>query len=99
MNFLNFYLPVLLYVVGIILLVVLIILGIRLLAVLEKFERVIDNIDSKINSLNSAFCILDKTTDGLAMISDTVIIAISNIISKIFNRKKNKIDKEEEANE
>ena len=47
MILLDLYLPVLLYVVGIILLIVLIILGIRLIQILNKVDRVVDNVEEK----------------------------------------------------
>lgn len=93
MEALDIILPVLLYIVGIILLIVLIILGIRIIQILNKCERVIDNIEVKVNSLNGVFNAIDKTAYGISMISDKVISSIVTMISKIFNKKK---DKEED---
>ncbi len=95
MEFLNLFLPVLLYILGIILLIVLIILGIRLIQILNRVDSVIDNVEKKINSFNGFFSIVNKATDGFMMIGDTVIQSILGIFSKIVNRNKNKKNKEE----
>ncbi len=95
MEFLNFVLPVLLYIFGIILLIVLIILGIRSIQILERIDHLVDDIEHKINSLNGLFTIIDRTTDGLALITDRFVGAATNAISKIFKKGK----KEDDINE
>lgn len=92
MESLNLFLPVLLYTFGIILLIVLIILGIRLIIILDKFDRVVDNIEGKVNSLNGFFSIIDKATDSIALISDSVVNTVASLVFKIFKKKKGKED-------
>ena len=93
MEVLNAVLPVLLYIFGIILLIVLFILGIRMIQILDKVDRIVDNVEDKVNSFNSFFEILDKTGYGISMIGDKVIGFFSTIVSKIFNKdKKNEED-------
>ena len=92
MDFLNVLLPVLLYVFGIILLIVLIILGIRMIQLLDKVDRVIDNVEAKVNSFNGFFEVLDKTGYGISLIGDKIVTIFTELISKIFNKNK----KEEE---
>lgn len=101
MDFLNFVLPVLLYSFGIILIIVLIVLGIKLIFMINKLDKVVDNVSDKVNSLNGIFSFIDRTTDSLAMISDTVVNAIANFVFKIFKgrRKKNKKEEEDFDNE
>lgn len=93
MIILDFWLPVLLYTFGIILLIVLIILGIRLIQILDRCDKVIDNVEEKVNSLNGIFSVINKTSYGLSMISDKVISGVIGMVSRIFNKKK---DKEED---
>lgn len=95
MEELNIVLPVLLYTFGIILLIVLIILGIRLIQILDRVEKIVDNVEGKVNSLNGFFSAIDKTTYGISMISDKVVSGLVNLISKIFNRNKNKDEEED----
>ena len=90
MDLLNLVLPVLMYCVGIILIVVLIILGIKLIMMLDKMDKVVDNVNDKLNSLNAIFSFVDRTTDSLAMISDTVINSIASFVYKMFKNKKKK---------
>ena len=89
MNFLNFYLPVLLYVVGIILLVVLIILGIRFITLLGKAQRLVDNVNQKIRALDGVFQIIDTATDKIVFVADIVIENVMAFISKIFMKDSN----------
>ncbi len=87
---LNSILPVLLYTAGIILLIVLIILGIRLIQVLNKVDRVVDNVEEKVNSLNGVFDVVNKATDTLAVVGESVVGTIAGFVSRIFNKKLNK---------
>ena len=90
MEMLNTILPILLYVAGIVLLVVLTVLGIRLIQVLNKVERVVDNVEEKVNSFNSVFDVVSKATDTLAVVGDTVVGAVSGVITKFLNKRFNK---------
>ena len=93
MAILNAILRVLLYKFGIILLIVFIILGIRMIQVLDKVDRIVDNVEEKVNSVNGFFEMLDKTSYGISMLGDKIINLVSGAISKIFN--KNKKDEED----
>lgn len=90
MEELNIVLPVLLYTFGVILLIVLIILGIRLIQVVDKVDKLVDNVDDKVNSLDGFFKAMDKTAYGVSVISDKVIDGLISLVSKIFNKNKNK---------
>ena len=84
-----------LYILGSILLGILIVLGIKLINVMNKMEKVVDDINTKVSSLNGVFSIIDATTDKLALLSDRMVDGISLIIRKLF-AKKNKKSKEKE---
>ena len=92
---LNEILPIILYILGSILLGILIVLGIKLINVMNKMEKVVDDINTKVSSLNGVFSIIDATTDKLALLSDRMVDGISLIIRKLF-AKKNKKSKEKE---
>ena len=89
---LNSIFPVLLYTAGIILLVVLIILGIRLIQILNKVDRVVDNVEEKVNSLNGVFDVVNKATDTLALVGESVVGTIAGFVSRIFNKKNKEED-------
>ena len=80
-------LSLVLYFLGSILLVVLIILGVKLIITMNKIENVVDDISTKVKSLNGLFSIIDTTTDKIALISDRVVDVVSSIIRRIFKRK------------
>ncbi len=95
MDYLNILLPVLLYIFGIILLIVLIILGIRLIQLVEKIDHVVDDVTDKVHSLNGLFAVVDKTSDFLSRIGDSVVGAVATVSSKIFKRSKSKKKEED----
>ena len=84
--FVNVVLPVILYIVAIILLIILIIVGLRLIKILDKVDRVVDNIDEKVNTFNGAFAVLKRAADGVASISDNFVFAATSAISKLFGK-------------
>lgn len=92
MTNLSIILPIILYILGILLLLVLIILGVRLIQILDKAERVIDNVEEKVNTLNGLFYVIDKTTSSIDLISTKVVNSVVNLISKVFGKDKFKED-------
>lgn len=91
---LNLILLIILYSLGIILLTLLIVLAIKSIITVGKVEKVIDDVNYKLSSVNNIFKFVDITTDKIAYLSDAVITKASNLILGAFN-KKNK-DKEEQ---
>lgn len=81
-------LSIILYIFGIILLGVLIVLGIRLIQMLERADKILDNVEEKVNSLNGVFNVINKATTGIDLISSKVVNTIVDMFSKIFKRKK-----------
>ena len=71
----------------IILLIVIIILGIRLIQILNKVDRVVDNVEAKVNSLNTAFDVVSKATDTLAVIGDSVVSGITGVVTRFINKR------------
>ena len=62
--------------------------SIKLIITMDKIQNTVDNINTKVNSLNGFFSVIDFTTNKLATVSDKVVETISEFIRKIFNRKK-----------
>lgn len=81
-------LTIILYSLGSILLVVLIILGIKMIMMMNKINIIAEDINTKLNSLNGFFSIIDFTTDKLATITDKFVDSVTSLIRKLFNRKK-----------
>lgn len=99
MEFLHDFLPILIYLLLIIILIVGIILGIKFIRTLTKVEKVVNDVNDKVQSLNGFFHIIDFTTDKIVSLSDKVVDGVSHLISKLlFKRKKDKVDVEREEN-
>lgn len=90
MEILQSLLPVILYSLGIVLVIVLIILGLRAIQMVTKINIILDETKDKLDSLNSFFNIMDTINDKMSAITDTMISAVTNMITSIFKRRKNK---------
>ncbi len=88
-------LSIILYALGSILLIVLIILGIKLIITMNKIEKITDDINGKLKSLNGFFSIIDFTTDRLATITDKFVDGVTSLIRRLFNKKKEEEYKDE----
>lgn len=88
MDFWLSFLPIIIYILLIILLIVGIILGIKSIITINKVEKVVDDVNEKVESLNGLFQIVDFTTDKLVSITDKVVDSLSSFASKLFFRKK-----------
>lgn len=95
MEFWLSFLPLIIYILLIIMLVVGIILGIKTIITMNKVEKVVDNVNDKVESLNSIFSIIDFTTDKIASFTDKVVEVAGNFFGKLLFNKKGKKDSEE----
>ena len=86
------FLGIMVSVFTIILLVVGIILGIRSIQVMDKADRILDNVEDKVNTLNGVFSVINKTTSGLDIIGNKFIGVITDFLAKLFKRKKEEDD-------
>lgn len=96
MGFWLSFLPIIIYILLIIILIIGIILGIKSIITIKKVEKVVDDVNEKVESLNGLFHIVDFTTDKIVMLTDKVVDGLSGVASKLFFRKKTKDRKEEE---
>ena len=96
---LNIVFPVLMYTFGIILLIVLIVLVMQLIQILKKVDRIVDNVEDKVNSLNGVFTLIDKTTDSIALFSGSIVNTLASLIYKFVGNKKKKKNTENEKEE
>jgi len=96
MEYLKDLFPVILYFLLIILVIVLIVLVVRILGTLKKVDKVVDDVNCKVNKLNGLFEVIDNATDTLSIMSNRIVAIIANSIDKLFSKKTKK--KEEEEN-
>ena len=94
MSFWLDFLPIIIYFLLIIFLIVGIILGIKFIITLDKLDKVVDDVNEKVQTLNGFFHIIDYTTDKIALATDKVVEGVSSLFSRILFSKKKKIKKE-----
>ena len=99
MDFWLHFLPIIIYILLIILLVIGIILGVRSIETMKKVEKVVDDVNSKVESLNGLFKVVDFTTDKLVLMADRVVDGVSRLASKLFYKRKNLNNEEDSKNE
>ena len=97
MEFLLTFLPVVIYFLIIDILVIGIIFGIKAIKTMDKVDKIVDDVNEKMESLNSVFNIIDFASEKIASFSDKVIDVVSSLISKLwFNKSKKNIMEEED---
>ncbi len=99
MSFWLDFLPLIIYILLIIFLILGIILGIKLIITLDKVEKVVEDVNDKVQTLNGFFHIIDYTTDKIALATDRVVDGIASIFHKLMFSKKKKKKKESDENE
>lgn len=62
---------------------------------LKKVDGVIDDVNTKISSVDGLFSIIDKTTDYASLVSDKLLGALSNLISVFIKKRKGNGSNEE----
>lgn len=88
-------LPIIINSLIIILLIVVIILVIKCIYVIDATKRVLDNVESKVNSLNGLFSIIDLITGKVASTADKISDTIESFVKKLFSKKKKTKDENE----
>ena len=92
----NAFFLMLLCILGSILVIALIILVIKLIFTIDKINKILDDISIKVSKFDKMFSVVDVVTDNMALISDRIVDAVSNVIRKVFNRnRKDEISDEE----
>ena len=92
MDFWLSFLPIIIYLLLIVVLVILIILGVQSINAMKKVNKVVDDVNNKVESLHGLFSIIDYTADMLSSLSDRLVDGVSGIVAKLFSRKKKKED-------
>lgn len=96
MEFWLSFLPIVIYLLLIVVLVVLIVLGTESIKAMKKVNKVVDDVNNKVESLNGLFNLIDYSADILSSFSDKLVDGLSGIVSKLFHRKKKKEEEDYE---
>lgn len=90
-------LEITLFVALIVFVITLIVLCIKLINTVNKIDYLVDNVTTKVESLDGIFNILGFASNKLSVVSDTITSFLLNLVNKIF--RKNKKEEGEEENE
>lgn len=101
MEILSTVLPIVIDVLIIVLLTVLIIVGLKLIGIMDKADRLLNNIEEKVNTFNSFFGFMSVVNEKFAGVTEKVASIIEALIQKVSRRKpkKVKVDEEDEEDE
>ena len=88
MDFLGQMLPIIIYILLIGLLIIGIIIGIKLIITMNKVEKIVDDVDKKVQSLNGFFNAINFATDKINKFYEKLITNVSNVVEKIFTKRK-----------
>ena len=90
-------LQIIIYVLLIILIIVAIVIGIKLIGTLHRVDMLVDDVTTKVKTLDRVFEIIDVFNNKMSEIGDTVVGFVSGGIRRLFkNRKNDNYDDEEE---
>ena len=81
-------LPMIVFLLLIVLLIVLIILGIKLICVVDKTEKMLDDVQNKIDSFNGVFNLVDIASEKLNIGISSLVDGIINLVGKLFKKRK-----------
>ncbi len=95
MEYLNEVLPIIIYLLLIVLIVVAIVIGFKFITTMGKVNDMVDDVNTKIKSLDKLFDLIDFTTNRVSLIGDTVVNFITSKLGKLFGLKKSKKVKED----
>lgn len=96
MEFLEGILPIILYFLGAVLLVLIIVLVVNLIETVKKTNILLDDVESKMQSLNGMFNAIDSVSDTISSVNMKMVGVITNIVEKVFKRRKKKYNHIEE---
>ena len=92
MEFLNEFLPIIIYILLIVLIILLIVIAIKVSKTMNKVDALVDDVDGKLKSLDPVFSLVEVVTGKATLISDKFLSFVLGITSKLFRTKKDKED-------
>lgn len=95
MEFLQTFLPILLYILGAVLLGVLIYLVIKLLDTVDKVNVILDDVEDKSQQLNGLFDACENVGDTVNGVSFKIANMFSRIVGTVAKKKKRKYEEDD----
>ena len=88
MEFLNEFLPIIIYILLIVLITILIVLAIKASKTMDKIDNMVDDVDSKLKQLNPVFELVEGVSSKATLISDRLLSFVLSMVNKLFKSKK-----------
>lgn len=98
MEFMNQFMPLVIYVLLAVLLLVLIILVVKLFTTVDKTNAVLEDIEKKSRSLDGIFGAVDTLTDTISLASDKIVDGIASVIGRLMSLRRRKKDTKGDEN-
>jgi hypothetical protein len=95
-EFLQMFLPIIIYLLLIAVLIIAIIIGIKCVTLLNNVNHLTESISDKVDSLNGLFRAIDFATDKVSEVTTKIVDTIVSGVSKVVHRKSKKKKEEEE---
>jgi len=91
MGFLNEFLPIIIYILLIVLVTIAIVIAIKLSKTMDKIDSMVEDVDSKLKSLDPVFNLVEGVTGKATIIGDRFLSFVLSLTNKLFkNKKENK---------
>ena len=81
-------LPMIIYILLIVLLVILIVIGIKFIFVIDKTDKLLTDVQEKVDSFNGVFKLIDMTSDKISIGISTIFESIISLINRLFRKRK-----------
>ncbi len=95
-EFLQMFLPIIIYLLLIAVLIIAIIIGIKCVTLLNNVNHLTESISDKVDSLNGLFRAIDFATDKVSEVTTKIVDSIVSGVSKIVHRKSKNKEEEED---
>ena len=89
-------LQIIIYVLLIILIIVAIVIGIKVLGTLNKVDALVDDVTTKVKTLDRVFNVIDFASDKVTEIGESILGFFTNKIGKLFKRKIKDMEEDED---
>ncbi len=96
MEFLNEFLPIIIYILLVVLITLLIIISFKVIKAIDTVQDIAEDVDDKVQTLNGFFHVIDGATDKIAIFSDRIIDIITGIFQRVFKPKRKEEENENE---
>lgn len=88
----SLFLQMLVYIVLIILIIIFIIIGIKLIGTLSKVDKLLDDVQKKVDRTEEFFEMIDRVSDYASNIGDKIIGGVLKTVTKLLRKKGNDED-------